>query len=109
MQSEDKENIYYEDDEDNDGDVTFISNNDERVDESEDSNNSEFSNVNDTENNTKKSFTSWDDNIKHYLILLGESSKDLDNINSVRKLTKDRLMIGDSAISFSRDYDHMGD
>ena len=54
--------------------------------------------------NTKTSSTSWDDNIKHYLILLYERSKDLDNINDVRKLTKDRLIIRNSPISFSQDY-----
>ena len=111
VQSEDIENIYDNDDndDDHDGDVTFMSATDERVDEREDSNNSEFLNVNDTENNKKTSSTSWDDNIKHYLILLGERSKELDNISGVRKLTKDRLMIGDSPINFSQDYIHVGD
>ena len=69
VQSKDKENIC--DDDNNDGDVTFMSATDKRVDEREDPNNSKLSNVNDTENTTKTS-TSWDDNIQHYLLLLGE-------------------------------------
>ena len=61
---------------------------------------SEFSSVDVTENNSKTSSTSWDDNIKHYLLLLGERGKDLNNINRVRKLIKDTLMIGESPILY---------
>ena len=74
--------------------LTFLSATDERVDEREDSNNSECLNINDIVNNIITSSTSWDDSIKHYLTLFGERRKELDNINGVQKLTKDRLMIG---------------
>ena len=46
--------------------------------------------------------------MNNYLILLVERSKDLDNVYGVRKLTKDRLMIEDSPISFSQNNIHVG-
>ena len=80
-------------------------------DKREDSINLELSSVDNTESNIQPYSSSWDDTIKHYLILilLGERSKDLDNVNGVRKLIKDRLMLGDSPISFSQDYIYVGD
>ena len=54
------------------------------------------------------SSSSWKDDTNNYLILLGERSKDLDNVYGVRKLTKDRLMIGVSSISFSQNNIHVG-
>ena len=78
-------------------------------DEREDSINLESSSVDNTESNIKPYSSSLNDNIKHYLILMGERSKDLDNVYGVRKLTKNRLMLGDSPISFSQDWIHVGD
>ena len=84
---------------DDDNYLSFKSADDER----EDSINLELSGVDNTESNMQPYSSSWDDNIKHYLILLGERSKDVDNVYGVQKLTKDRLMFGDSPISFSQD------
>ena len=39
---------------------------------------------------------------------MGERNKDLDNVYGLRKLTKDRLMIRDSPISFSENNIHVG-
>ena len=109
VKSEVKENIDdYGDDDDNyyDRDVTFKSFDNEQGDEKEDSSNLEQPNLNETETNLEpssssfsSSFSSWKDDTNNYLILLGERSKDLDNVYGVRKLTADRLMIGDSPIS----------
>ena len=64
--------------------------------------------LNETETTLEpSSSSSWKDDTNNYLILLGERSKDLDNVYSVRKLTKDRLMIGDSPISFSQNNIHV--
>ena len=69
----------------------------------------ELSSVDNTESNILPYSSSWDDNIKHEPILLGERSKDLDNVYGVRKLTNVRLILENSLISFSQDYIHVGD
>ncbi|XP_051168539.1 uncharacterized protein LOC127286222 [Leptopilina boulardi] len=51
---------------------------------------------------------STDENTREYLTLLNQRNKDIDTVYGVRKLTKDRLMIGNSAISFSQNYIHVG-
>ena len=73
-----------------------------QVDEKEDFSNLELSTLNKTENNFEPSSISWKDDTIKYLILLGERSKDLDIVYSVKKLTKDRLRIGNCLISFSQ-------
>ena len=89
--------------------MTFKSFDNEQGDEKEDSSNLELSTLNETETTLEPSSpSSWKDDTKNYLILLGERSKDLDNVYGVRKLTKDRLMIGDSPISFSQNNIHVG-
>ena len=50
-----------------------------------------------------------DDNIAiEYLSKLEKRNKDLDNVYGVRKLSKDRLMIGNSSISFNKNHIDIG-
>ena len=80
VKSEVKENVDDYDDDD-DGDLTFKSFDNEQGDEKEDSSNLELSTLNETETTLEPSCSSsWKDDTNNYLILLGERSKDLDNV-----------------------------
>lgn len=50
-----------------------------------------------------------DEITKIYLPLLNQRNKEIDNVYGVRKLTKDRLMVGNSSINFSQNSIHVGD
>ena len=53
--------------------------------------------------------TSRNDIVHEYLSLLDERNKDMDNVYGVRKLSKNRLVIGDSPISFDESYINVGE